>query len=386
MIARVLIVSLQLAAGLTLSGRLAAGQHRSPLAQISMFDEPSKAFEMPSPITRSGAARAARTAKTGSVVVTDGSGSFLQSRSMFQQLHDFGDFGKIVASSASIPEAKKMLMTRTARYSGLLDVLEFHEGASPTFDGVAAWLALNADEETLPADIEAACKAGVTRAFVLCSTPLSDFDAMDAKLAASGLEYTLMRTGALVADEAAVGLGLKLDDFEGVTCEDVPMGDVFRFVTESLTLPEAAKRSFSLCPSTGTAPALKQMRLAGYDRRDEVRALLLDALPDGEAEAAAKLSPEAAAEQEQLVLRSEAEVAAEREEELKMLLARARQRGEETQARLQHEEAERLAYRKEQEKYYKAPSSDADADDDAPPTAPPADETTRDASPPADAA
>ena len=53
---------------------------------------------------------------------------------------------------------------------------------------------------------------------------------------------------------------------------------------------------------------------------------------------------------------------------------------------LQHEEAERLAYRKEQEKYYKAPSSDADADDDAPPTAPPADETTRDASPPADAA
>ena len=26
---------------------------------------------------------------------------------MFQQLHDFGDFGKIVASSASVPEAKK---------------------------------------------------------------------------------------------------------------------------------------------------------------------------------------------------------------------------------------------------------------------------------------
>ena len=224
---------------------------------------------------------------------------------------------------------------------------------------------------------------------VLCSTPLSDFAAIDAKLAASGLEYTLMRTGALVADEA-VGLGLKLDEFEGVVCEDVPIGDVFRFVTEALTLPEAAKRTFSLCPSTGTASALKQMRLAGYERRDEVKALLLDALPDAEeaaaAAAAAALSPEAAAEQEQLVLRSEAEVAAEREEELKMLLARARQRGEETQARLAHEEAERLAYRKEQEKYYKAPPGDASGDDVVPDKAPPLDESTRDSSPPADTA
>merc|ERR1719482_973409 len=121
-----------------------------------MFEEASKGFEVPSQITRSGAARAERLAKTGSVVVTDGSGSFLATRTMFQQLHDFGDFGKIVASSASTPDAKKMLMTRNARYSGLLDVLEFREGATPSFEGVSTWLALNADEATLAADIDAA--------------------------------------------------------------------------------------------------------------------------------------------------------------------------------------------------------------------------------------
>ena len=48
-LARVFLLS-QLASGLRLSANF-AGQHRSAaLAQISMFDEPSKAFEMPSPV------------------------------------------------------------------------------------------------------------------------------------------------------------------------------------------------------------------------------------------------------------------------------------------------------------------------------------------------
>ena len=49
-LARVLLLS-QLASGLRLSANFATGQTRAAaLAQISMFDEPSKAFEMPSPV------------------------------------------------------------------------------------------------------------------------------------------------------------------------------------------------------------------------------------------------------------------------------------------------------------------------------------------------
>ena len=72
-------------------------------------------------------------------------------------------------------------------------------------------------------------------------------------------------------------------------------------------------------------------------------------------------------------MRSEAEIAAERADELQRLIAKAKKRGEETQARLQFEEAEKLQYRKEQEKYYKAPLPDdgqtptTDADDDQTP-------------------
>ena len=112
------------------------------------------------------------------------------------------------------------------------------------------------------------------------------------------------------------------------------------------------------------------MRLCGYERRDEVQVLLKGGLPDSEVIA----SEEAAAEEEktELVLRSEAEIAEERAEELKALLARAKQRGIETQQKLAYEEAERLAFRKEQEKYYKAPSSD-DTPDSPPAESPSAD-------------
>ena len=57
-----------------------------------------------------------------------------------------------------------------------------------------------------------------------------------------------------------------------------------------------------------------------------------------------------------------------------MLLARARQRGVETQERLAFEEKEKLAKREEMAKYYTAPPTEGGGDGDAPadvPDAPP---------------
>lgn len=334
--------------------RIPVPAHAVRTASITMYDESTpkvSTFELPSSVTRS---RAPREKKQGpAIVVTDGTDSFFHSRSMVQSLYDFGTYGKITASSSSIVEAKKMLISRTARYSGLLDILDFHEGPMPEFSGADTWLAVNAEGSSLGAQIDAAAAAGVKRAFILCTKPLDNSEAFEAQLKSAGIDYTLLRTGSLVNGPA--GTGLKLATFDMPVCEDVSIQDVFRFVTEAITLPEASNRQFSLCPSDGVSSALKQMRLAGYERRDEVKAILTDSLPDEEAEAiaaATKTAEELAAEEE-LVLRSEAEVAAEREEELKALLARARARGEETQKKLAFEEAERMAYRKEQERYYK---------------------------------
>merc|ERR1719269_579890 len=94
--------------------------------------------------------------------------------------------------------------------------------------------------------------------------------------------------------------------------------------------------------------------MVGYERRDEIQFLLSGKVAETQEEV------EVSAEEE-LVMRSKAEVEAERAEELKMLLERARKRGIETAERVAFEEKEKLAKRQEMAKYYQAPP-----DDDAP--------------------
>jgi len=302
------------------------------------------------------------------VVVTDGTGSFYTSRAVFQMLHDFGRYSSIIASSPSVPDAKKMLSSRNARYSGLVDVLSYSDAAfGDAAAGADMWLCVNADEASLVEQISAAAAAGVRRAFVLLSasgptTALVDAEAVTSALEASGMAYTIMRTGSLALDRASEG-GLKLDEVDVPVCEDVPREELFRFVTEALTLPAAEGRSFSLCPTEATTGQLKEMRFAGYERRDEVDALLqgfVAETPDGgfAAVAASEEGPE-------LVMRSEAELAAEREEELKALLESARQKGLQKAKQLEFEEAEKEEWRKDMRKYYSNDKGPEGADDDA---------------------
>jgi len=102
--------------------------------------------------------------------VTDGTDSFFASRLVFQSVHDQGDYSKITAFSSSIAESKKMLLSRQARYSGLVDVLTFAEGGSAelaaAFAESTAWIAVNADQATLAEQLSAAEAAGIKRAFI----------------------------------------------------------------------------------------------------------------------------------------------------------------------------------------------------------------------------
>jgi len=311
--------------------------------------------------------------RKGSIIVTDGSDNLYASRTLFPMLNDYGRYQSIVAHGSDIATTKKALLTRHARYGGLLDVLSFADGSlADAFAGADTWLAINADEAVLAASIDAAVAAGVTRVVILLTgngptAGLADAGALEAKL--EGLDFTVIRTGSLVDDE--VGGGLKLADVDVPVCDDVSKGDVFRFVTEALSLPESLGRLFSLCPSEGTVPTLKQLRLSGFERREEYQLLLNAQLCEPEVEPKPE---EMTAEELELVLRSEAEVAAEREAELKALLAKARARGEAMQARLAYEEKEKEAHRKEQEQYYKAPLP---ADGDAPPSTSDADEVDK---------
>lgn len=302
-----------------------------------------------------------------SLVVTDGTDSFYESRGVFQTLFDFGDYDRITALSSSVVDAKKMLLSRQARYSGLVDILQFSE--APLAEGMAdanVWVAVNAKPSEIDAQVEAAKAAGVKRAFVMLSSAgPEDADlnipALESTLAGSGMEYTIMRTGTLSNDGS--GSGLKLDQADLPVCEDVNKDDIYRFVTESLTLPSANGRSFSICPSADDTQ-LKAMRMAGCTRREEVEALLKGQILEKTAEeVAAEALP--TPEQEEEASQSQAEEAASREEELKMLMQRAKERGIEQQKRMAEEEKEKAAKREERNLYFNSQGGDENKDDDS---------------------
>jgi len=132
------------------------------------------------------------------VVTDDAEKTFYNSRGLFQLLHDYGDFDEVTALSSSVSNAKKMLLSRQARYSGLVDVLKFSEGElAEAMAGADIWLAVNADEAKLASQIAAAKAAGVKRVFVHVSpdgAALGDAKAVESALAASGERGSLYRS------------------------------------------------------------------------------------------------------------------------------------------------------------------------------------------------
>lgn len=309
-----------------------------------------------------GASRAQPPSMAETLVVTDGTDSFYGSRAIFQSLFDYGEFAKITAFSSSEADAKKMLLSRQARYSGLIDVLQFAEGGADalaaTLGEASAWIAVNADEAAIVDQVGTASAAGIRRAFIHLSAsdaPSVDATKLTAALEASSMEWTVMRTGSL--SKKGSGGGLLVSELELPTCDELPMEDCHRFITEAMTITEANGRAFSLCPSADGSQ-LKQMRLSGCTRRDEVEALLRGQITEQPAEEAAEEKSEDATAEEAV---SEKEKKANDEEEIKALLERARVRGIETQKRMKEEEDAKQAKRQERAAYF---AQNAPPDDD----------------------
>lgn len=95
---------------------------------------------------------------------------------VFDILQAQGKWGKIVAFSDSTSFAKKRLVSRKSRYSGLLDVLEFEEGdkydpetMEEKLRGISAWLCFDCAADKIKDSIGFAKKAGV-KTMVISST------------------------------------------------------------------------------------------------------------------------------------------------------------------------------------------------------------------------
>ena len=224
----------------TLTPAPACVRASAPRAAVQMF-EPKEGndYAIRPAITKSGDWKKERSG--GRVVVTEGTGSFYKSRSILQMLYDFSGAQSIVAHGDSIASSKKTLISRSARYSGLLDVLDYSEGTMP--EGADAWVAINADEAALPAQLSDAKAAGISRVFVLMTedgpTPCpSDVAALEAQLKEAGMVYTVMRTGELVEDGG--GGGLVLSDLDVPVCGAGSKEDVRCSLRPQPPLPSAS--------------------------------------------------------------------------------------------------------------------------------------------------
>lgn len=110
---------------------------------------------------------------------------------VFDILQAQGKWEKIVAFSEDMVFAKKRLVSRKSRYSGLLDVLEFVEGDkydAATMDeklqDVSAWLCFDCEADKIKDSVGFAKKAGVKN--MVISSTVSAADAESA-----GVEDTL---------------------------------------------------------------------------------------------------------------------------------------------------------------------------------------------------
>lgn len=140
------------------SGLPAARQARSPDCSISM------------------------SADGGKVLVT----GFLNSKErtdqfVFDILQAQGKWEKIIAFADSVSFAKKRLVSRKSRYSGLLDVLEFEEGdkydaavMEEKLQGISAWLCFDCEANKIKDSVEFAKKAGVKSMVISSSISAAD--------------------------------------------------------------------------------------------------------------------------------------------------------------------------------------------------------------------
>ena len=211
------------------------------------------------------------------------------------------EFEKIVAFVDDVKFAKKRLLSRSARYTGLLDKLDFveakSEGAIPTveqLEGVRSWIAF-LDEGDLIDQVKSVA-AMAKEASSVEKVSILVANAMDLDAAASagavqalkdcGIEFTLVAVGKL-EDHAEGKIPYQFKDFgtdEGVLPSDAIFSrdEAMRMITETLQLEAGVGKALSFSEvydvNATEAKLIKGLREAGYARPQEIDHMLRDGI------------------------------------------------------------------------------------------------------------
>lgn len=219
---------------------------------------------------------------------------------MLDTLHSKGAFTKIVAVCPDVASARKRLMGRSARYTGLLDVLEFAASTEASLEGADAVLAFNVSPSDAAAQAAAAKAAGVKHLVLVArGEGPADFSAAVAALEGSDTAYTFFQAGDFLPGREGGGLAVSPAS-EGASCVGgVCREDVIRAAAESFFLLPAKDKAFVM--NAGDAVALEYqrgLRSKGYTRDQEMGFLLTGGYQEFAANKTAEEAKKAAAKSE----------------------------------------------------------------------------------------
>eukprot|EP00612_Vaucheria_litorea_P001673 CAMPEP_0171455944 /NCGR_PEP_ID=MMETSP0945-20130129/2634_1 /TAXON_ID=109269 /ORGANISM="Vaucheria litorea, Strain CCMP2940" /LENGTH=420 /DNA_ID=CAMNT_0011981281 /DNA_START=43 /DNA_END=1305 /DNA_ORIENTATION=+ len=202
---------------------------------------------------------------------------------VFDVLHAQSKWNSIVAFSPSTSFAKKRLISRTARYSGLSDVLEFKEGDA--FDSLTmaenlsdctSWLCFDCPLDKLRVAVDIA-KSSAVSSLVLCAT-ISSEEAKSSgvyeSLKESGLSYTFIRMGKLLDGKESGSICVRESE-EDLPTESIVREDACRVAAESFRIDGAKDRAIAIGKGDeDSIEFLKSLRQKGADRLTEIENLL----------------------------------------------------------------------------------------------------------------
>jgi len=206
-------------------------------------------------------------------------------------------FEKIIAFTNDSKFAKKRLISRSARYSGLMDKLDFiqaeSEGALPTLaqlEGVKSWV-VNADEDltVLSKVADLVKESAVENVSVLLTGAQSVTESADASEAVSafeslgdGKQYTIITVGS-ISEEPEGKMPYAIADFgstEGVLPSNATYSrdESLRLVTECLGLVSGSNKALTFSEVSNVNATefklVKGLRESGYTRPQEIDHML----------------------------------------------------------------------------------------------------------------
>lgn len=209
------------------------------------------------------------------------------------------EFEKIVAFVDDEAFAKKRLLSRSARYTGLLDKLDFTAASSPgalpsveQLDGVKSWVAYLEDGDMIESIKEVAAiaqGASSVENVAILATNAVDWDASAGEsaveaLKAAGIKYTLVAVGKL--EDHAEGKEPYQFNEIGTAEACLPADAIFsrneamRMITECLQLEVGVDKALSFAEvydvNATETKLIKGLREAGYARPQEIDHMLRD--------------------------------------------------------------------------------------------------------------